>query len=83
MIDKIIVWLAERIVNVMLPSTLLKLCLTALIVSSILSLLVGYGLIIVTLVVVNAVYLTSEYLYARDIEADVEANHSEMPMDKN
>lgn len=68
MIDRIIHWIGEHITQVILPSTLLKLMLTMIIVASMLSFVVGYGVIIITLVVSNIIWLTTEYLYAKQVE---------------
>lgn len=72
MIDRIIRWIGEHITTVILPSTLLKYILAAIIVASLLSFVVGYGVIILTLTVSNVVWLTSEYLYAKQIEDEDE-----------
>jgi len=68
MLDKFIYWVAESIINLILPSTLLKICLVGLIVSSFLSLWVGYSIIVMALVIVNIIYLVGEYLYAKSAE---------------
>lgn len=68
MIDRIIRWISENITTVLLPSTLLKYLLAGIIVASLLSFVVGYGVIIVALVASNIVWLTSEYLYAKQVE---------------
>lgn len=71
MIDKIITWLSNKIVSKILPSTLVKMSITALIVSLPLSLVLGYGVIIVTLVCSHLLLLANEYLYTKGEEENI------------
>lgn len=68
MIDNIIKWVSEQIIRFALPSTILKISLTALIVSLFLSFIVGYWIIIYVLAGINIIWLVTEYLYAKQIE---------------
>lgn len=68
MIDKFIQLIANKITSLISPSTLLKYFLIILIVSLFLSVFVGYGIIIITLAMIQFVWLTTEYLYSKQIE---------------
>jgi len=72
MIDKIIKWIAEQIARFALPSTILKLSLTALIVSLPLCFLLGYWIIILVMAGNQAIWLVTEYLYAKQMEEEDE-----------
>lgn len=71
MIDNKIIKIAEWISELILPSKLLKYMLYAVIIASILSLFIGYWIIIWTIAAVEVTHIVTEFLYAKQIEQEV------------
>lgn len=70
MIDRMIQWIALSIIKNVLPSTIMKTSIVAIIVAFLLSIVIGYGLIILALVVCYVIWASTEYMYALEIEQE-------------